>query len=66
MYRPKRSAPELSVDPFLRNPKAFGELHYRQAAGDRGPARPLSCCLHAMAKPDTSNCAGQDLGASPW
>jgi hypothetical protein len=66
MHRPKRSAPELSADPFLRNPKPFGELRHRQAARDRGPASSLSRCLHAMTKPDTSNCAGQDLGASPW
>jgi hypothetical protein len=36
----KRSAPELSSNPFFRNLKPFGELCDRQTAGDRGPARP--------------------------
>jgi hypothetical protein len=63
--RPKRPAPQLSMDPFLRNPEPLSELRHRQATRDGRPASPLSHCLHSMPNADTPDRAGQDLGASP-
>lgn len=65
-YRPKRPAPQLSMDPFLRNPEPLGELRHRQTARNGRPASPLSQCLHSVPNADTPNRAAQDLGASPW
>jgi hypothetical protein len=65
MDRANGSAPKLSVNPFLWNPKPVRELCYRQTTGNGRPAAPLPRRLDAMPKANTANRTGEDLSPSP-
>ena len=61
----KRTASQLSVNPFWRNLEPRGELRHRQTTRHYRPTRPLSLCFSTMSKANIPNCAWKNFCNSP-